>query len=55
MLIDYFKVILSDDKIILKVLIDQVSQEGKGRTFNIGINLPRMNHIELVRLKGVID
>jgi hypothetical protein len=55
MLIDDFKVILSDDEIILKVLVDQVSQQGKGRTFNVGIDLPRMNYIELIRLEGMVD
>jgi hypothetical protein len=33
-------VILSDDEIILEILVDQVCQEGKGRTFDIRIDLP---------------
>jgi hypothetical protein len=40
MLVNDLKVILSDDEIIFEILIDQVRQEGKGRTFNIGIDLP---------------
>jgi hypothetical protein len=54
-LIDDLKVILSDDEIILEVLINQVCQQSKGRAFNVGIDLSGMNHIELVRLKGMVD
>jgi hypothetical protein len=54
-LVDNLKVILPDDKIILEVLVDQIGQEGKGRTFDIGIDLSGMNDIELVRLKGMVD